>query len=138
MFSKAVMLAVLFAVVANPATYKLTSQVLGSWIASGAGCPTQNGVVLHAAVFVGLVFAIMMFKRSRSSSYMYSGYEDPVDGYDVETYAAGQKLRGFYGNRLYAKNKWKKSSTGKPMQLVFDLDQKRYKWIYNNAKVENW
>lgn len=56
MFQKAILLAVLFVLVASPATYKLTSGVLGRWVAS-AGCATQAGAVLHAAVFATAALA---------------------------------------------------------------------------------
>ena len=48
---KAVPFAVFF-VVANPATFKLTRSVAGSWVAAADGLPTTAGLLLHALVFV--------------------------------------------------------------------------------------
>ena len=41
-----------FFVVANPATFKLTRSVAGSWVAAADGLPTTAGLLLHALVFV--------------------------------------------------------------------------------------
>ena len=41
----------LFFIVANPATFKLTRKVLGA-IASPDGLPSQLGVAVHALVYV--------------------------------------------------------------------------------------
>jgi hypothetical protein len=42
----------IFFVVANPATFKLTSGLLGPWVADYSGKPTQLGLLLHALVYV--------------------------------------------------------------------------------------
>jgi hypothetical protein len=124
MLSKAVMLAVVFVLIASPATYKLTSGLLGSWIASSAGCATQNGVVLHAAVFVAVLFVLGGLFMRRS----YSGYDD-MDTYDddMETYKAGAKLIGPHGE-LRTIGKWKKMN-GKVYQRAWHLSDKKYKWV---------
>jgi len=41
-----------FFVVANPATFKLTRSLAGSWVAAADGLPTTAGLLLHALVFV--------------------------------------------------------------------------------------
>lgn len=41
-----------FFVVANPATFKLTRSIAGSWVAAADGVPTTAGLLLHALVFV--------------------------------------------------------------------------------------
>jgi hypothetical protein len=41
-----------FFVVANPATFKLTRSIAGSWVAAADGLPTTAGLLLHALVFV--------------------------------------------------------------------------------------
>jgi hypothetical protein len=41
-----------FFVVANPATFKLTRSLAGSWVAATDGLPTTAGLLLHALVFV--------------------------------------------------------------------------------------
>lgn len=49
--------AVLFLLVVNPLTYKLTNQLLSGFIGpiSINGCPTNNGIILHTIVFILLV-----------------------------------------------------------------------------------
>jgi hypothetical protein len=58
----------IFFIVANPATYKMTRKVLGS-IASPDGLPSQMGVAVHAVVFVILAKFIMR----RVSGYSFGG-----------------------------------------------------------------
>jgi len=55
----------LFFLVANPMTYKLTRQAIGG-LASPDGLPTQAGVLVHALVFV----LLMKFIKRRFSRYM--------------------------------------------------------------------
>lgn len=45
--------------VANPATYALTSSILGRWIASPSGCPTMAGLLLHAVVYCVVLVGVM-------------------------------------------------------------------------------
>lgn len=54
----------LFFMIANPLTYKMTRKVFGG-IASPEGLPTQVGVLLHAFVFVML----LKFVLKRLSQY---------------------------------------------------------------------
>jgi len=49
----------LFFFISNPETYKLTSSLLGSWISDKSGCPTINGISLHASVYIAILFGIM-------------------------------------------------------------------------------
>jgi hypothetical protein len=67
---------VAYIAVASPATYKLTSKVLGSWIANSDGLATLSGVALHAVVYVLLVSLLMTLLTPRASGYghMSSGY----------------------------------------------------------------
>jgi hypothetical protein len=67
---------VVYIAVAHPATYKLTSKVLGSWVASADGLATLKGVALHAVVYVLLVSLLMTLLTPRASGYghMTSGY----------------------------------------------------------------
>ena len=64
---KLLILAVLFAVLASPMTYSITRDVFGSWVASPSGCASQGGVLLHAAVFAGALYA--MWKISKREKY---------------------------------------------------------------------
>jgi hypothetical protein len=50
-----IILLVSFLIAANPAVYRATRGVLGSWIASPEGTAKLGGLVLHAIVFVALV-----------------------------------------------------------------------------------
>lgn len=54
MWTKILILMITFFLVANPATFKIMRGVLGGWVASSEGLATPAGLVLHAAVFVGL------------------------------------------------------------------------------------
>lgn len=51
--------ALLFFLVANPATFNLMRGLLGDWVASGSGCPTGTGLLLHSVVFGLVVFLLM-------------------------------------------------------------------------------
>jgi hypothetical protein len=66
---------VLYAVIASPATYKLTRRVAGSWIASAEGLATVPGLLLHALVFVLVVGYLMRLLNPRAS-----GFGDVVTG----------------------------------------------------------
>jgi hypothetical protein len=52
---------VLFFLIANPMTYKLTSKlpVVGGMITDASGNPTQVGVLIHALVFVLLKYFVL-------------------------------------------------------------------------------
>ena len=51
---------VAFAVVSSPATYKLTSKIAGSWIASADGAATPAGLFLHTLVFL---FVMVLLRK---------------------------------------------------------------------------
>jgi hypothetical protein len=53
---------VLFFLIANPMTYKLTSKlpVVGGMITDASGKPTQVGVLIHALVFVLLMHFVWL------------------------------------------------------------------------------
>jgi hypothetical protein len=54
-----------FFLVANPETFKITQKVFG-WllnISDGGGCPTAAGFFLHSAVFFIILWGIMLFPR---------------------------------------------------------------------------
>lgn len=59
--------ALVFFLVANPETYKLTQTFFGSFfhIASPGGCPSTAGFFLHTSVFFIVMVALMMFPRDR-------------------------------------------------------------------------
>jgi hypothetical protein len=54
--------AILFVILVQPYTFKLVQKLLGKFIriADGtSGCPTMNGIFVHAAVFLVLVRYMM-------------------------------------------------------------------------------
>lgn len=57
--------ALVFFLIANPETYKVTQQILGSFfiVASESGCPTPFGFFFHTLVFFLVLWGIMLFPR---------------------------------------------------------------------------
>ena len=64
---KLIILAALFAVIASPMTYRLTRDVFGGWVASPSGCASQSGVLLHAAVFAGVLYLLWKLKMGKEA-----------------------------------------------------------------------
>lgn len=57
--SAAIMAGVLFFIIANPMVYRLVDSVLGGLLgplASGSGCPTTAGLLVHSAVFAAAIY----------------------------------------------------------------------------------
>lgn len=54
-----------FFLIANPETFKLTQKFLGGWfdIAGAAGCPTPLGFFFHSALFFLVLWCLMLFPR---------------------------------------------------------------------------
>ena len=54
----------IFFLIANPETYKMTQKVLG-WLMtiSYEGCPTPAGFFLHTALFFLVLWGVMLFPR---------------------------------------------------------------------------
>lgn len=59
--------ALTFYVVANPMTFRFVRRILGSRIASPNGCPTAFGLVIHAIVFMFIVWGMMNIKKETPS-----------------------------------------------------------------------
>ena len=59
--------ALVFFLVANPESYKLTQLLLGGLvtIAAGSGCPTTAGFFIHTVVFFIVMAALMMLPRDQ-------------------------------------------------------------------------
>ena len=57
-----------FFVIMNSKTYKLTSQLFGNWVADSEGCPTFSGFGLHAIVFMGVSY-LMMLSNSKEETH---------------------------------------------------------------------
>lgn len=66
--------AVLYAVVASPATYQATRGVFGSWVASSEGTARFGGLILHAIVFI-LLATLAMNLFPKKASYGRSMYQ---------------------------------------------------------------
>jgi hypothetical protein len=54
-----------FFLIANPETYKLTQRVLGGLfsISSDSGCATPSGFFLHTGLFFLVLWGLMLFPR---------------------------------------------------------------------------
>jgi hypothetical protein len=46
---------IVFFLVANPSTFKIMRGLLGGWVASADGAANPAGLILHAAVFIGIL-----------------------------------------------------------------------------------
>lgn len=57
--------ALVFFLVANPETFKLTQRFLGGFltIASEGGCPTAYGFFAHTLLFFFILWGMMLFPR---------------------------------------------------------------------------
>ena len=55
----------IFFLIANPETYKMTQKALG-WlftVADGGGCPTATGFFFHTTLFFFVLWGVMLFPR---------------------------------------------------------------------------
>jgi len=57
------MSALVFFIIANPDTFRLTRSIFGSWISGPTGCPTMRGLVLHTIVFMLVTWGMMNIKK---------------------------------------------------------------------------
>lgn len=56
--------ALVFFLVANPETYKVTQMLFGGlFTVSNGGCPTPVGLMLHTVVFFFMLLGLMLFPR---------------------------------------------------------------------------
>lgn len=97
MWTKILIFMVVFFLVANPETFKIVRGLLGGWVASTEGLATPAGLVLHAAVFVGL--AIFLPKALMSAS----GYEDEAEDYEDEEEFEDEDGEGFIIKKMRGK-----------------------------------
>jgi hypothetical protein len=72
--------AVLYALVASPATYRATRGVLGGWVASSEGTARLGGLILHAIVFILLATLAMRYFPSKRSGYNHPGAVSQQEG----------------------------------------------------------
>ena len=68
--------AVLYMLVASPATYQATRNVFGGWVASSDGVAKMGGLILHAIVFILLATLAMRYFPVTRSGYSHSGEVD--------------------------------------------------------------
>ena len=58
--------ALVFFLVANPETYKITQMLFGTMFnTSNGGCPTPIGLLLHTIVFFIVLLGLMLFPRDQ-------------------------------------------------------------------------
>lgn len=53
----------LFFIISNPFTYRLTQSLLGGLVgrlADPSGCPTSRGLIVHSLVFGAIVYGLML------------------------------------------------------------------------------
>jgi len=62
-FLISVMSALVFFVISNPDTYRLTRTIFGKWVSGPTGCPSLRGLVLHTVVFVLITWGMMNIKK---------------------------------------------------------------------------
>lgn len=91
----------LFFIVANPATFKLTRKVLGA-IASPDGLPTQLGVAVHALVYVLLTGFVMR---------RFSRYEEESKYADESAYAEEYEEESKYAEEYEEESKYAEESS---------------------------
>jgi hypothetical protein len=66
-FMASITSALLFFIIANPETFILVRRLLGNWVASATGYPTTAGLILHAFVFMLVVWLMMNLNRRENA-----------------------------------------------------------------------
>lgn len=66
-FMTALIMSLIFYVVSNPVTYRVVRRILGSFIATPNGSPTQVGILVHTVVFMAIVWGILNVKKEKYS-----------------------------------------------------------------------
>ena len=57
------MSSLVFFIIANPDTFRLTRSIFGRWVSGPTGCPTLRGLALHTVVFLLITWAMMNIKK---------------------------------------------------------------------------
>jgi hypothetical protein len=58
--------ALVFFLIANPETFKVTQMLFGSIITlATGGCPTPAGLFVHTAIFFVVLLGLMLFPRDK-------------------------------------------------------------------------
>lgn len=108
MWAKILFCLILFYLLANPGAFKAMRKLLGTWVASAEGLPTQAGLLLHAFVFVSIAQflprAIMTYEEAEE-------YEEGEEYEEAEEYAgaACPSCAGCPGNKCPKCRKSRKS-----------------------------
>jgi len=90
-----------FFVVANPATFKLTRSVAGSWVAAADGLPTTAGLLLHALVFVILAHFVWRLVWGKKKS-GFGGTASLAHGtLDSQGNYTSSNARGIQGQQMH-------------------------------------
>lgn len=86
--------AVLYALVANPATYQATRKVFGSWVATNEGTAKLGGLILHAIVFILLATLAMRYFPTKRLGFSHQGdLADQLGGMNTKLVSAEHILR---------------------------------------------
>lgn len=64
-FMTALIMSLIFYIISNPVTYRIVRRILGSFIATPNGSPTQIGIIVHTAVFMVIVWGILNVKKEK-------------------------------------------------------------------------
>lgn len=62
-FMISIMSALVFFIIANPDTFRITRRLFGKWISSPTGCPTGKGLTFHTLVFLLVTWGMMNIRR---------------------------------------------------------------------------
>ena len=62
-FLISIMSALVFFIIANPDTFRITRKLFGKWISSPTGCPTGKGLMFHTLVFLLVTWGMMNIRR---------------------------------------------------------------------------
>lgn len=62
-FMISIMSALVFFIIANPDTFRITRRLFGKWISSPTGCPTGKGLMFHTLVFLLVTWGMMNIRR---------------------------------------------------------------------------
>ena len=73
------MSALLFLVIAHPETFKIVRRIFGTWVSTPTGCPSMNGLLLHAVVFFVITWLLMNVNKREKDE----GSETPPEDEEV-------------------------------------------------------
>lgn len=62
-FLMSILSGLVFYVISNPDTFRLTRSIFGKWVSSGKGCSSMSGLTLHTIVFMIIAWGIMHLKK---------------------------------------------------------------------------